>query len=79
MALGNVIGSNLFNLTGIVGITALVAPVPVAPEFLRFDLWVMLGASLLLAPFIFNQRDIGFWTGALFVAGYVAYVVALLA
>ncbi len=79
VALGNVIGSNLFNLTGIVGITALVAPVPVAPEFLRFDLWVMLGASLLLAPFIFNQRDIGFWTGALFVAGYVAYVVALLA
>jgi cation:H+ antiporter len=79
VALGNVIGSNLFNLTGIVGITALVAPVPVDPEFLRFDLWVMLGASLLLAPFIFNQRDIGFWTGALFVAGYVAYVVALLA
>jgi cation:H+ antiporter len=79
VALGNVIGSNLFNLTGILGITALVAPVPVDPEFLRFDLWVMLGASLLLAPFIFNQRDIGFWTGALFVSGYVAYVIALLA
>ncbi|MDH3263282.1 MAG: calcium/sodium antiporter, partial [Paracoccaceae bacterium] len=79
VALGNVIGSCLFNLTGIVGITALVAPVPVDPEFLRFDLWVMLGTSLLLAPFIFKQRDIGFWTGALFVSGYVAYVVALLA
>lgn len=78
VALGNVIGSNMFNLTGIVGITALVAPVPVDPEFLGFDLWVMLGASLLLAPFIFNRRDIGFWTGALFVTGYVAYVIALL-
>ncbi len=78
VAVGNVVGSNVFNLLGIIGIASLVGPIPVDPEFLRFDLWVMLGASLLLMPFVFGRRDIGFWTGALFVAGYAAYVVVLL-
>ena len=78
VALGNVIGSNMFNLLGIIGIASLVGPIPVEPAFLRFDLWVMLGASLLLVPFILGRRDIGRAVGALFVAGYAAYVVALL-
>ena len=78
VALGNVIGSNMFNLLGIIGVTALIAPVPVDAAFLRLDLWVMLGTSLLLAPFIFGRRDIGAGIGALFVAGYAAYVVFLL-
>jgi cation:H+ antiporter len=78
VALGNVIGSNMFNLLGIIGVTALIAPVPVDEAFLRLDLWVMIGTSLLLAPFIFGRRDIGAGVGALFVAGYAAYVVVLL-
>lgn len=77
VALGNVIGSNLFNLLGIIGVTSLVAPVPVAPEFLSYDLWVMLGTALLLAPFVLFGRDIGRGTGVLFVALYVAYAVSL--
>lgn len=77
VALGSVIGSNLFNLLGIAGVASLVGPIPVDPGFLRFDLWVMLGASILLAPTVFNQRDIGRWTGGLFVAGYAGYVIAL--
>lgn len=53
VALGNVIGSNMFNLLAIIGITTFVGAIPVDPEFLQFDLWVMLGASLLLIPFVF--------------------------
>ena len=79
VALGNVVGSNVFNLLGIVGIASLIGPIPVDPEFLRFDLWVMLATALLLLPFILARRDIGRKTGALFVALYAGYVVALLA
>ena len=43
VALGNVIGSNMFNLLAIIGITTLVGPIPVTNGFLAFDLWVMLG------------------------------------
>ena len=66
VALGNVIGSNMFNLLAIIGIAALVGPIPVADEFLRFDLWVMLAASFLLIPFVFFRRNITrIWGAAL--------------
>ena len=75
IALGNVIGSNLFNLLAITGVAALFGNLPVDPRFLSFDLWAMLGASLLLAPFVFtNQVDITRRWGALFLALYVAYL-----
>ena len=78
VALGNVIGSNMFNLLAIIGITALVGPIPVDPEFLRFDLWVMLGASLLIVPFVFFKQDIGRVWGVALTGLYVAYVVIVL-
>lgn len=56
IALGNVIGSNVFNLLAIMGITSLVGPVPVVWPFLAFDLWAMLGAALLLIPFVFSNQ-----------------------
>jgi cation:H+ antiporter len=78
VALGNVIGSNFFNLLGIIGITALVAPIPVDPEFLRLDLWVMLAASALLAPFVVWRRDISRLAGAGLTALYGGYLAVLL-
>lgn len=78
VALGNVIGSNMFNLLAIIGITSLVGPIPVDPAFLRFDLWVMLGASLLLIPFVFMGRDIGRGWGVGLTVTYLAYVTAVL-
>ena len=78
VALGNVIGSNMFNLLAIIGIASLVGPIPVDPEFLRFDLWVMLGASLLMVPFVFFGRDITRVWGIALTAAYVLYVAALL-
>ncbi|CUH43636.1 calcium/sodium antiporter [Ruegeria atlantica] len=79
VALGNVIGSNMFNLLAIVGIATLFGRIPVDPEFLRFDLWVMLGASLLLIPFVFLKQDITRGWGLVLTLLYAVYIVSLLA
>ncbi len=74
VALGNVIGSNIFNLLGIIGVASFVGQIPVAPEFLRLDLWVMLGTSLLLLPFVLWRWTISRMVGAGFIAIYAAYL-----
>ncbi|MGR3506034.1 MAG: calcium/sodium antiporter [Paracoccaceae bacterium] len=74
VALGNVIGSNLFNLLAIIGIAAFVAPIPVDRQFLTYDLWVMLAASLLLIPFVFLRQNIDRIWGVILIVFYVAYV-----
>ncbi|KIC46448.1 sodium:proton exchanger [Ruegeria sp. ANG-S4] len=79
VALGNVIGSNMFNLLAIIGIATLFGRIPVDPEFLYFDLWVMLGASLLLVPFVFFKQDITRIWGMVLTLLYVVYVAILLA
>ncbi len=78
VALGNVIGSNMFNLLAIIGITALIGNIPVDPEFLRFDLWVMAGASILLIPFVFFKQDITRGWGIALTGLYLVYIVAVL-
>jgi cation:H+ antiporter len=77
VAVGNVVGSNLFNLLGIMGVTAIVHPVPVPLEFLRFDLWVMLAAALLLVGFAADGRTINRITGSFLAVAYGAYIWAL--
>ena len=78
VALGNVIGSNIFNLLAIIGVASLFGPIPVASSFLTFDLWVMLGASLLLIPFVFPPKwDLTRRFGTILSALYVAYVVTV--
>ncbi|MFT6023092.1 MAG: cation:H+ antiporter [Ascidiaceihabitans sp.] len=78
VALGNVIGSNMFNLLAIIGIASLVGPIPVDPGFLRFDLWVMLGASVLLVPFVYFARDITRTWGIALTLAYLGYVAVVL-
>jgi len=78
VVLGSVIGSNMFNLLAIIGIAALVGPIPVDRSFLTFDLWVMLASSLLLIPFVFLGRDITRAWGAALTALYIIYVVVVL-
>lgn len=77
VALGNVIGSNMFNLLAIIGIATFVGPISVDPEFLQFDLWVMLSASLLLIPFVFFKQDITRIWGIILSALYLAYMSVL--
>ena len=78
VALGNVIGSNMFNLLAIVGIATFVGPIPVKAAFLTFDLWVMLGASLLLIPFVFFKQDITRLWGVVLTGLYLTYMVVIL-
>ena len=79
MAVGNVIGSCVFNLLGVLGVSALVAPLfghptlVLPPEVARFDLWVMLAAFLACLPVLLTNREIARWEGGLFLAYYVAY------
>jgi cation:H+ antiporter len=78
IALGNVIGSNLFNLLGIIGIATLVGPIPVDRSFLVFDLWVMLAASLMIVPFVFFKMVMTRWVGVGFAALYLVYIFVVL-
>lgn len=79
VAIGNVIGSNLFNLLAIIGVTALVGPIPVASSFFAFDFWVMLGASVILAPFVFYRFRMGRVVGLGLTALYVTYIICVFA
>lgn len=76
IAIGNIVGSNIFNVLGILGVTALITPVPVASRFLTFDLPVMIGVSLILTALLLTRQVIGRGFGVALLAGYVAYVVA---
>ena len=78
VALGNVIGSNMFNLLAIIGISSFVGTIPVDPAFLRFDLWVMLGASALLLPFVFFGLNITRVWGVVLSALYLGYLLIVL-
>lgn len=78
VALGNIIGSNMFNLLGIMGVTTLLAQVPVDREFLVLDFWVMLASSLLLIPFVFWRQKITRLWGVILTGLYLVYVVVLL-
>ena len=78
VVLGNLIGSNIFNLLAIIGITSLISPVPVDPTFIKFDFWVMLAASALIAPFILLNIQFNRLSGFLFVALYISYLTVIL-
>ncbi len=76
ISIGNIIGSNLFNLFGILGLTALVHPFKVNPEILHFDVWVMLFISvllLLLVMKIFGMR-LTRWKGIILLSLYCGYL-----
>lgn len=74
VAVGNILGSNIFNLLGILGISALLQPLPVHVRILKFDQWVMVGASLLLFLFLFTRRGISRLEGGMLLTGYAVYV-----
>lgn len=74
VAVGNVLGSNIFNLLGILGVSALLQPLPVHARILQFDQWVMLGTALLLLLFLYTQRRLSRWEGAVLLTGYGVYL-----
>ncbi|MGB0960790.1 MAG: calcium/sodium antiporter [Halocynthiibacter sp.] len=78
VALGNVIGSNMFNLLAIIGVTTFVGDIPVAENFLCFDLWVMLASSLLLIPFVLMGKNITRRWGFILTGLYGLYILSVL-
>ena len=80
VAMGTLVGSNIFNLLAIMGVASLVAPaaIPVPPLFPRLDLPVMVVAALAIAIFAWLKRPLGRKAGILLFAAYLAYLGALL-
>lgn len=80
IAVGNAVGSCLFNLLVVLGLTSLLAPqgVPVAPAALAFDIPVMIAAAVATLPIFFIGYRISRWEGALLLAYYLAYMLYLL-
>jgi cation:H+ antiporter len=77
VAIGNVVGSNLFNILAILGITAMLVDIPVEDTFLQYDLWVMFSASVLLWVFVLARATIGKVSGILFLGAYLAYMYSI--
>lgn len=80
IVVGNVIGSNIFNILSVLGITAMVAPagIPISLDAMSFDIPVMILAALIAVPVLYTGREIARWEGGLFLLLYVMYVGTLL-
>ena len=78
VALGNVLGSNIFNILGVLGITVLVQPVVVPSEIAILDIWVLCATTLVLIAFARSGWTISRREGGLFVLAYVVYLGVLL-
>ncbi len=80
IAVGNVVGSNTFNILGCLGVSGLVSGdmgLAMAPSLLAFDIWVMIAVALACLPVFLSGREIARWEGAVFTLYYVAYVAYL--
>jgi cation:H+ antiporter len=80
IAVGNVVGSNTFNILGCLGLSGLVAGtqgLQVPAAMIQFDLWVMLAVAVACLPVFMTGREIARWEGAVFVAYYLAYTAYL--
>lgn len=77
VALGNVVGSNIYNLCGILGVTSIIQPIEVPAEIAAFDIWVMLGVTALLIVQLRSGWRLSRIEGALLVALYAGYSLLL--
>jgi cation:H+ antiporter len=78
LLIGNIIGSNMFNLFMVLGLTGLIKPFPLSPSLLHRDLPVMLIFTLALIPILHRTGGTRRWQGVLFLVAYVSYCVSLL-
>ncbi|MGF0226698.1 calcium/sodium antiporter [Dietzia natronolimnaea] len=74
LAVGNIVGSNMFNIGAVLGITSLITPIEVAAGAIRFDLPIMVAVALALLPIAFTGMAIKRWEGLLFAGFYAAYI-----
>jgi len=79
ISIGNLIGSNIFNILVVLGITSTVTPIPVKPEVMEFDMIWMVGIALMLVVLILVGSKIGRLKGAILLSTYIAYIGIILA
>ncbi len=82
IVIGNILGSNVFNILMILGATALIKPIAneaIAPQVLTLDIWVMLGVSALFSVILMTYKKITMPIGAVFTIGYVFYIALIYA
>ncbi len=75
--IGNILGSNVFNILMIIGATALVKPIAneaIAPQVVSLDIWIMLGVTVLFSVLLLTYKKINKAIGVVFVTGYVFYI-----
>lgn len=77
IAFGNIVGSNIYNIFGILGVTAIIKPIDVPPQIASLDIWVMIAATALLVLTATSRWKISRLEGGVMLAGYVAYCVWL--
>ncbi|MGB0669975.1 MAG: calcium/sodium antiporter [Rhodospirillales bacterium] len=77
LALGNILGSNIYNVLGILGLTAMIQPLDVPPSVAAFDIWIMLASAVALVVFATTGGRISRPEGAIFMVGYGAYLALL--
>ncbi len=80
LAVGNVVGSNIFNVGSVIGLTAVISPtgIPVAEAAAAFDLPFMVAVAVALVPVVFTGLAVARWEGVVFVSYYLAYTAYLL-
>jgi cation:H+ antiporter len=72
--IGNILGSNFFNILAILGVTATIAPIPMTGQIVAFDIWVMLAIAVLLIPMMRAGHTIARWQSMAMLTAYCAYV-----
>ncbi len=78
IAIGNVVGSNIFNILSVLGFTAIVSPINVQASAIQLDLPVMMGVAIICLPIFFTGLLILRWEGAVFFGLYILYTVYLI-
>lgn len=74
VAFGNIVGSNIFNILGILGVTSILRPIDVPSVIASLDIWIMLSATVLLVVFAWSGRRIARREGAFLAIGYTVYL-----
>ncbi|MEN8928753.1 MAG: calcium/sodium antiporter [Flavobacteriales bacterium] len=74
ISLGNLVGSNIFNVMIVIGVTAMIMPIQVAESAMNFDMYWMLGIALALFPLMFIGKKMGRLHGLILLAAYITYI-----
>ena len=77
IALGNIVGSNIFNILGILGIASMIKPIPASANFLAFDVPIMVATSVALLIVLWSKMSLSRLIGVVFLIAYASYTIAL--